>query len=103
MAKKIDFKKIGMRFGGGAVAGAASFGVEALVPATVNPWFKAVGKLVVGAVIPEFAPKNDFLSATGAGFIACGTEQVGSILMAPATSGVGNHSKDEDYVVDVET
>lgn len=99
MAKKFDFKKIGMKAAGlGAGAVVASV-VSAKVPfvANLNPKIQGAAKIVLGALLPSFV-KNEFIGHMGDGMIAQGAGQLVSSFM-PAVSGYDD-SVGEGYVED---
>lgn len=75
MAKKFDFKRIGMKVAGvgvGAVAGK----IADKPMANMNPKLRGIIKVGVGAVVPELMPKNEFIGAVGAGILAIGASDL---------------------------
>jgi hypothetical protein len=61
--------------------------------ANLNPWIKGIGKIIIGAAIPEFHNKpNDKMStglaAFGAGFSAVGGLDIAKTVMPGLVSGV---------------
>lgn len=104
---KLNIKKLAMkaavRGGGALVGGAAGQAVNSIIPASIDPLWRGIGKAVIGAVIPEVAPKVEFLDYAGAGMVG----QAGGELLAvavpalatpaattPGTSGIG---AEEDF------
>lgn len=73
--KKFNFKKIGMRVGGAAVGGAAAKAVNKVLP-NLNPTMRSGGKILLGAILPELAPKSDLLGAVGMGMIGAATAEI---------------------------
>jgi hypothetical protein len=70
MAKKFDFKRIGMKVVG--VGAGAVVGKIADKPlANMNPKLRAIIKIGVGAVLPELV-KSEFVGSIGAGVLAVG-------------------------------
>jgi hypothetical protein len=86
---------------GSAVGGAASMAVNKVIPASINPKLRGIGKIVLGAILPELAPKSKLLDYAGAGFTGvAGAELAGELIPAlkeGAVKGIGN---DSAYVID---
>jgi hypothetical protein len=90
MAKKFDFKKIGIRVGGSVAGGVVGrFADKPL--ANMNPKIRSIIKIGVGAILPELAPKSDFLGSVGAGLTGVGGADLFDTMVnktAPV-SGIG--------------
>jgi hypothetical protein len=87
------------RGGGSAAGGAASALSNKVIPASINPLLKGIGKIVIGAMIPELMPKNEMVKFAGAGFAGHAAGELTDHLMAPKTvSGLG----DETYTTDAD-
>jgi hypothetical protein len=102
MAKKLDFKKIGMKAVGvsaGAVAGTLA---NKAVP-NMNAKIRGVIKIAAGAVLPELMPKATILSDVGAGIIATGAIDLYNGFTGTTVSGIGATdlaiAGDEDYEI----
>ena len=106
MAKKFDFKKIGMKVAG--VGAGAVVGLLANKPlVNMNPKIRGAIKIAVGAVIPELMPKVDILDGVGAGIIASGAIDLYTSFTGGTVSGTDDDisgmpgdlaiSGDEDY------
>ena len=76
--------------------------------ANLNPWLKGIGKIIIGAAIPEFHNKaNDkgsiALATFGAAFSGVGGLDIAKQVMPALVSGAGNPdimsgiTVDEDY------
>lgn len=103
MAKKFDFKKIGIRVGGSVAGGVVGrFADKPL--ANLNPKIRSIIKIGVGAILPELAPKSDFIASVGAGLTGVGGADLFDTMVnktAPV-SGLGEAydmalGGDEDY------
>lgn len=88
MAKKFDFKKIGMKVAG--VGAGAVVGRVADKPlANMNPKIRSIIKIGVGAVLPEIAPKSPFIENMGAGVLAVGAADLFDSMTNKTVSGIG--------------
>lgn len=88
MAKKFDFKKIGMKVAGvGAGAVAARFADKPLT--NMNPKIRSIGKILVGAILPELAPKSPMVDHVGCGMLAVGAADLFVTMTVQTLSGVG--------------
>lgn len=88
MAKKFDFKRIGMKVAG--VGAGAVVGRVADKPlANMNPKLRAALKIGVGAVLPELAPKSPFIENMGSGVLAVGAADLFDNLTNKTVSGLG--------------
>lgn len=86
--KKFDFKKIATKAAGAATGGAAAALVQDRLFTDMNPKLKAGLQIVAGAVLPELAPKSEFLNAAGMGMIGVGGSNLAKEFNI--ISGVGN-------------
>lgn len=101
--KKFDFKKIATKAAGAATGGAAAALVQDRLFTDMNPKMKAGIQVIVGAVLPELAPKSDFLNAAGMGMIGVGGANLAKEFNI--ISGVGNTDlpgTDTAYVTDTD-
>jgi hypothetical protein len=74
MAKKFDFKRIGMKVVG--VGAGAVVGKIANKPlANMNPKLRSIIKIGAGAVLPELV-KSEFVGSIGAGILAVGAAEL---------------------------
>lgn len=95
-------KAVVNRGGGSVVGGALSAASNKIIPASLNPKIAGIGKIVLGAVIPEFMPKSEFVKNVGAGFAGAAAAEL-TIQMVPAlapnaaTAGIGEESS---YVIE---
>lgn len=85
-----------------AVGGAASLAVNKIIPASINPKIRGIGKILIGAVLPEIAPRTKMLEPFGMGFAGqAGAELAADLIPAIAgpdeIEGVGAQ---EEYVID---
>lgn len=72
---KFQIKDIAVKVGGvSAGAIAAKFSNRFL--GTMNPKIRAVGKIIIGAVVPEFMPKVKIAGHIGTGFMAIGAAEL---------------------------
>lgn len=84
-----------MRAVGVAAGGAASAGINKFLP-NLSPKVRAIGKMVVGIVLPELAPKNQMLSDAGIAFAGTGAADLANQLIGgTGVQGIG----DPEYVV----
>jgi hypothetical protein len=105
MAKKFDFKRIGLRVAG--VAAGAVVGKIADKPlASMNPKIRSIIKIGVGAVLPEIAPKSAFVENMGSGVLAVGAGDLYDSMVnkTSTVTGIGNDfdmalGATEDYEV----
>ncbi len=99
---KIKIEEIAMRTGGVA-AGAVAATVVDKFTGGLNPKVSALGKIVVGAVLPVFMPKNKFVASAGDGFSAVGAADLFKSFTGGAVSGANDYVAasliDEDYAV----
>ncbi|NVO11716.1 MAG: hypothetical protein HXX16_17275 [Bacteroidales bacterium] len=76
-----------MRGGGGAAGGVAAFGIDwaanKFLP-NVNPNYIGVGEIVLGAIVPEFAPKQKILDHVGSGMCGAASNNIMNRLLSPA-------------------
>lgn len=105
--KKFDFKRIATKAAGAATGGAAAALVQDSLFTDMNPKLKAGIQIVAGAVLPELAPKSDFLNAAGMGMIGVGSANLAKELniISGVGSGVGNTDlpdTDTAYVTDTD-
>ena len=104
MAKKFDFKRIGMKVVG--VGAGAVVGKIADKPlANMNPKLRSIIKIGVGAVLPELI-KSEFVSSIGAGVLAVGAADLYDSMVnkTPPVQGVGEVydtavGTTEDYLI----
>jgi hypothetical protein len=106
MAKKFDFKRIGMKVVG--VGAGAVVGKIADKPlANMNPKLRSIIKIGVGAVVPELV-KSEFVGSIGAGILAVGAADLYDSMVNKTTTapvqGVGEVydtavGSDEDYII----
>lgn len=108
MAKlKMNFKKIGMKAAGGATGGVAGKMVNKFLP-NLNPKLRAGLKIIAGAAIPEFMPKNAFVGDMGVGMIAIGAAELVEELAPALVSGVAGKDDglgaidDETFTIDTD-
>jgi|SRR6478735_4112947 len=79
MGFKINFKETAIKAGGVAVGALAAKLINRVIPAFIPAMAIGPAKILIGAIVPAFAPKSKVLDAVGAGFIAIGAvETVGS-------------------------
>ncbi len=101
--KKFDFKKIGMRIGGvaaGAVGGELLNKIAFV--GNLKPALRGGIKIIAGAVLPEFMPKQVMLGHIGDGLIAAGAIDTYNGLTSPPVEGlegIGDQF-DDKFVVD---
>lgn len=94
MAKKLDFKKAGIKaLGLGAGATAAVMIDRIPQVGALNPKIRAIGKIVLGVLIPSFI-KTPIVEHVGDGMIAVGTNQLVASF-TPAVQGIGDVYGDE--------
>ncbi len=85
--KKFDFKRIGLRIAG-VTAGAAAGTLANKPLVNMNPKLRGVIKIGIGAILPELAPKGDFLKDVGAGIIATGAVDLLGAFAPALVSGL---------------
>ena len=102
--KKFDFKKIGMNAAGvstGAVGGQMLNKIGFV--GNLKPVIRGALKIVAGAVLPELAPKNQFIGDVGNGVIAAGAIDAFSGMTnntAPVEGIEGDQFVEDQFVVD---
>lgn len=99
MAKKFNVKRIVSRVGGAAAGGVVSQ-VSNKVLGNFDPKISGAIKVAAGAILPELAPKSDFVSQMGSGLIgAAAAGLVGALVPSLAgVEGIGS----EEYITDEE-
>lgn len=85
-----------------AAGGAASLAVNKVIPASINSKVRSIGKILIGAILPEISPRTKMLEPFGMGFAGqAGAELVAELVPAIAgpdeIEGVG---ATEEYVID---
>lgn len=85
-----------------AAGGAASLAMNKIVPASVNPKVRGIGKILLGAVLPEISPRTKMLEPFGMGFAGqagaeLATELIPAIAGPDEIEGVGAQ---DEYVID---
>ena len=104
MAKKFDFKRIGMKVAG--VGAGAIVGKIADKPlANMNPKLRSVLKIGIGAILPELAPKSILIDNAGAGLLAIGAADLFDSIVNKPVSGLGGPDElglgnAEDYIIE---
>jgi hypothetical protein len=101
MAKKLDFKKIGVKalgLGGGAIV--ASLGNK--IAPNLNPMIRGAAKIAVGALLPTLMPRQEIIEHLGDGIMTMGAaELIGKVV--PGLSGLGDMDEsigDGGYITD---
>lgn len=89
---------------GAASGGAANPMLDKIFPATMDGKIKALVKVAVGAVAPEFVPKLKIADPIGAGLVGAATSDFlrENVSAFASTSGIGKDDLELDsgYVID---
>lgn len=105
MAKKkqvrFNLKEIGATVLGTTVGAVSCEIVSSKLLPNANPLLVGIGKIVIGALIPEISPRSKFLGGVGAGFVAVGGAQVAKKLL-PAGFIAGIGQADDDLIEDAD-
>jgi len=99
---KFNIKNLGksavstMEAGAGGVA---SVLLDKVIPASISPTIKGLGKIAIAAIAPEFAPKNSLVNNASKGFAGAASADLFKTLM-PSMAGVGeiDLTNENDYV-----
>lgn len=84
---KIKIKDIAVR-AGGVATGAIVATVANRFLGALNPKIRAIGKIAIGAVIPELMPKQKIVGHIGDGMMAIGAAELFTEFVPSAVSGV---------------
>ena len=103
--KKFNVKKIMSKVGGAATGGAIGQASNKVL-GKFDPKIGAGVKILAGAVLPELAPKSEFVSEMGSGMIGVGAAELLKSFV-PGLAGIGADDMDQslgavenDYIID---
>ncbi len=96
-ARKLNFKKIGVKAAGLGAGAVAARVLTKKVAANLNPKLKSAGVIVAGAMLPSFMGRSQFLSDMGDGMMSVGaSELIGNFV--PGLAGIGELDDFDDSI-----